>query len=129
MFTPAKTESPAIPSLPAIPTSSVDLSDIAESKEMMESFGKYTCLMVSPGSYKTWPKVRAIGFNSGDRRLYSALGSDANRRLTTVGRMVGCIDGILNRASTGHQINDQYDRRYDEQEMYQAPTDVRYEPK
>jgi hypothetical protein len=35
----------------------------------------------------------------------------------------------LNRASTGHEINDQNDRRYDEQEMYQAPTDVRYEPK
>jgi hypothetical protein len=125
MFTPAKTESPAIPSLPTIPTSSVDLSDIADSKEMIESFGKYTCLMVSPGSYRTLPKVSAIWFRSGDRRMYSALGSDANSRLTTVGRVVICICENLNRASTGHEVNDQNDHRYDEQEMYQAPTDVR----
>jgi hypothetical protein len=39
--------------------------------------------------------------------------------------LLGAFDATLNRASTGHEINDQNDHRYYEQEMYEAPTDVR----
>src|SRR5690349_23016026 len=80
--TPIKTARPAIPSFPTIPTSSHDLSDSSEINEMIESLGKYTYLITSPGSYNSSPKTKRTVVNLGNKRLYSFFGSVASSRLT-----------------------------------------------
>src|ERR1043165_3977146 len=80
--TPKKTARPAIPSFPTIPTSSHDVCDSSEIKEMIESLGKYTYLITSPGSYNSSPKTKRTVVNLGNKRLYSFFGSVASNRLT-----------------------------------------------
>ena len=80
--TPIKTARPAIPSFPTIPTSSHDVSDSSEIKEIIESLGKYTYLITSPGSYNSSPKTKLTVVNLGNKRLYSFCGSVASSRLT-----------------------------------------------
>ena len=80
--TPIKTARPAIPSLPTIPTSSHDVFDSSEINEIIESLGKYTYLIISPGSYNSSPKTKLTVVNSGNKRLYSFFGSVASSRLT-----------------------------------------------
>src|SRR6185369_8760890 len=79
---PIKTARPAIPSFPTIPTSSNDVSDNSEINEMIESLGKYTCLITSPGSYNSSPRTKLTVVNLGNKRLYSFFGSVASSRLT-----------------------------------------------
>jgi hypothetical protein len=80
--TPKKTARPAIPSFPTIPTSSHDVCDSPEIKEIIESLGKYTYLITSPGSYNSSPKTKLTVVNLGNKRLYSFFGSVASSRLT-----------------------------------------------
>ncbi|HKG58464.1 MAG TPA: hypothetical protein VKB05_01705 [Pyrinomonadaceae bacterium] len=53
-----------------------------ENCRIIESLGKYTYLITSPGSYNTSPKTKLTIFNLGNKRLYSLFGSVASSRLT-----------------------------------------------